>query len=101
MIYRGILWVHADGNADKVTACVRNSPEFREPIWRVGRWEGTDVKSVAASQWRLVKKIVNNQRDPAFPMDDVPWEIHWIEDEVAYETALAAYWASNVVDHCG
>jgi len=32
-----------------------------------------------------------HNRLPLLPFDDVPWEIHLIDDEDAYQTAVAAY----------
>jgi len=56
--------------------------------------EGIDLAAYARIWWSVAHAqgtllVTRAFRDE--PADGVPWEIHEIEDEVAYESALAAY----------
>jgi hypothetical protein len=51
------------------------------------------LMNVAREQWRFARTrrgIYHDMTPEAY--DGVPWEIHDIEDEVAYEAALRAYY---------
>jgi len=83
---RGLQWHIARGAALRVTVYGHG----------YSNWERCfHLPTQVASDYALIDRLYFTQlvdeRARSNPLDGVPWEIHDIENSIAYEVALAAY----------
>ncbi len=103
IIYRGIRWEYRgfSHGVPAIYALVCNPPWFAEPLWAVDKYvithDATPAELLAHAKitWKKVLAHVALYDVASYPVDDIPWEIHRIEDEEAYERALTAFEANR------
>ena len=104
--YRGLRWQWAAVGAGtlgtlRADAYYPGSLDLsRIVISRFVDAEIYDLLAVAQEMSEAGVFAAAHHKPPLLSFDDVPWEIHMIEDGVAYESALAAYKASYACLSC-
>jgi len=96
--YRGCNWYFWDG-AVAVRASTARVPlkliaTLHEPTVDFG----TTLEEIARKHWLYVRKVRRYAADYGsvyLSLDGVPWEIHDIDDEIAYESAFSAFKAEQ------
>lgn len=105
MIYRGFKWYEDDRSLSMTGSGIHAVLKYRTIITFRHKALvdlGMDsVQACAEAYWghalAVVRILIYKFGAMAYqPLDGVPWEIHVIEDEIAYTTALKAFLATTV-----
>lgn len=98
IVYRGVKWSAERGASDQWIQIFTHDLFNALTCWGYATWPGDVDFYVRIEQIadKTLREITHDKR--LVSIDGVPWEIHMISDESAYQVALEAYQTEQIHD---